>query len=105
MYILTKKEMIEAVAERWKHQYFMRGVWGKCKGGSESIYNQLKLLGSGATEDEIAAIIGNRSWTENKCDDCGNDADITAVLAENSESSVQICLDCLHLAIELCNKR
>lgn len=102
MNTLTKQEKIKSVAKHWKKQYFKNGVWGPSKHGFEAIYNQLKQLGPTATEDEIEAIIGNRTWTQNKCDECDKDSDVVIMLTESSEYVTYVCLDCLRAAITLC---
>lgn len=103
MHVLTKRDRIKDVAQHWHSQYFVNGAWKLCKGGAEIIYNQLVQLTSDATEEDIAKIIGNRSWTRNQCDDCGEDSDVVAIFAETTaEQIIYVCPKCLRAALAAC---
>jgi len=102
MNTITKQQKIKQITEHWRGQYFCNGTWKYCKGGAELIFNQLRQLGAKATEDKIAAIIGNYSWTQNNCDECGQDSEIVATFTEDAEQVTYICPDCLRKGLALC---
>ena len=103
MRLKTKSDLIKSVAENWKRQYWHpRRGWREIR--KEEIYRRLSELPEQATEDDIAAIIGNASWTANKCDECGQDVDVTVMLGQEPDyesRTVFACLDCLEKAIAL----
>ena len=102
MNTITKQEKIKHVALHWHEQYFCNGTWKHCKGGAELIFNKLRQLGPAVTEDDIAAIIGNHSWTQNRCDECGKDSEVVATFTEDAEQITYICPDCLRKGLTLC---
>lgn len=97
MLILTKQHQIRSIAERWRDQYFDNGTWKFCKGGAEAIYNQLVKLPNSATEEDIAKVIGNGSWTKIGCDSCGESVDVVAIFDDD-----YVCLTCLRAALAAC---
>ena len=95
MNIRTKQDRIDSVAYRFEDQYHQRL-------DDTNIFSaltrrtQIFLLREATTEDEIEAIIGNRTWTRNECDECERDCDI---LVETQ--GYYFCLSCLKEAIQL----
>ena len=101
MKAITKKLLIKIVADRWRKQY-PRGH----RSGSDKneIYRQLCKLPANATEEDIERIVGNSSWTENECDECGEDCNLVIIVGEEltyESSTAGICLVCLEKAISL----
>lgn len=105
MKLLTERVLIREVARRWKAQYAAyKSHGGKDAKEKQDIGRKLAALdGETATAADVAAIIGNDSWTRiDHCDECGADNLPAAVrLAEDSESSADICLPCLRKAMRL----
>ena len=103
MRVITKSWLIADVANQWKNQYFTRGRgWLTYRGEARVTWQRLKELPPTATEDDVAAIIGNRSWTRSECDECGEDVQILVQLGEepNWESATaEICVSCLRKAL------
>lgn len=102
MKLLTEREQIRSVAAEWKRQY--------PDGSCDAVYKQLSGLDvETATADDVAAIIGNRSWvTEHECDQCGRRTwNIVMVGAEpDYESSTAcMCAPCLRSALSLLRKK
>lgn len=108
MRIITERQEILGVAERWKNNY--------CKPGGEwytlhknisagFIYSRLYELDlNTATAKQVNDIIGNESWTRIKCDECEeNKTELIDVgQKEDYESRTAcICFDCLKKANEL----
>lgn len=98
--LITERDMIRSVAERWRGQYAgdLRGRFGKTA-------RQLDALDvEHASADDVATIIGNRSWTEVACDGCGDKA-TTAVQVgaepDYESSTAVLCPTCLRKAVAL----
>ena len=100
MKLITKEMLIKEVAIKWRRQYPKSHPYGPKK---DVIYGRLLELPHDATERDVAEIIGNSSWTRNKCDECQKDSDITVMLG-NDSSTAQICLSCLQEAKSLVEK-
>jgi hypothetical protein len=95
MKTLTKKQIIKDVHKAWMSQY------PKDKDGIG------KLLVSCKTEKEVIEVIGNDTWTQNKCYECDKDVDVTITLGEEPDYesyTTTICKDCLIKALELMNE-
>ncbi len=101
MEIISKKDKIANICQRWKNQYYKNEKWlydDKFKILNE--LSQADLL----TEEKIYEIIGNKSWTENICEECEKDCDILIQLGEEPDyesATVCVCKDCLNKAIDL----
>jgi len=101
MEVITKKAKMENVAQTFRAQYSENTVLRN--GNTGDIYKALIELNP-KTEDAIAEIIGNRSWTANNCNECGKDSDVLIQIGqpEDYESSTAwICRDCLSKAIAM----
>jgi hypothetical protein len=106
MELITKRYKIDVVADRWKHQYYdiSRGWTQTLRGSTENVYRRLKELPQGATEEQVAGIIGNRSWTKLQCDECGKAVSAVVQVGappDYESSTAWLCLDCLHQAVKL----
>lgn len=90
MRVITERGLIAGVAKAWKRQYLNE---------ENSIYRQLLHLDKQtATADDVAAIIGNRSWTTlDACGECG-EVPHDALVQIGAE---YVCLRCLRKAIEM----
>lgn len=108
MQVIRRQELIDAIATRWEEAYRKRGRWAPSAGGAdtETIYRKLLALAGHPTEEQIAAIVGNREWTVNLCDECERDVDVSVTLGAEISHQVDaknICLDCLTDALVLAN--
>lgn len=106
MKLLTERVLIREVAQRWKAQYAgYRGPTPSDTAEKAAIGHKLAALDAEtATAADVAAIIGNDSWTRiDHCDECGAENLAVAVrLADDTESSsADICLPCLRKAVRL----
>lgn len=100
MVAITKTDKRKNVAKRWAFQY----PSANRPEGKEKIFQQLLELKGRGTDNEIAAIIGNSSWTENKCSECGKDSETLIQLGEKPDYesvTAWICLTCLKTAVRL----
>lgn len=105
MNIITKRMLINRVAEHWKQQYHT-DKWGGYQGDSEHIYNLLKALPQDATEEDVEKIIDNKSWTRNVCDECKEDCQIVIEVGEPRDyesSTACLCPGCLAKAVNMIN--
>ncbi len=95
MRIITQRNMIRGVVKRWDEQYPEKSWKGTDK---EQIHIQLQQLDLEiATADEVNKIIGNTSWTEEACDECGKAVDKVIVFGqeEYGSSSIYLCFRCI----------
>lgn len=88
--LITRKALALAAAERWEETY--RG------GGPAGVGERLKALHD-PTPEEVEEIIGNKTWTTQKCNGCGVvDAPSVVRLGEvpNYDSyTCYLCIPCL----------
>ena len=106
MRVITKRSLIATVADRFRETHQRRGEWMLSGEGKDapSIYAQLAALPPSSSEDAVAAIIGDGRYTENICDECGEDCEVTVLLGEeihHPTDMMAICLDCLKQARRL----
>ncbi len=102
MELITKKSILADLPERWKMQYrtnyqLFDGKW------TFDIIKQLEAE-QDLTEERAKEILGNDSWTRNKCDECDKDVYATVQLGQEPDyesATANICLDCLNKAIAL----
>ncbi len=99
--IITKRLLIQRVHNRWTSAY-PKGttLLTKPTKSSDQIADELARLDTDtATPEQVAAIIGNISWTDLKCGQCN--ADVEAVMdisAHYSDKVNYICHPCLKKA-------
>lgn len=97
--LITKDEIVRSTAERWKRQYWRESHWTETMmGSSKDIYRKLDELGQEINAEQIAEIIGNKSWTELQCHQCGKD--VKAVVEVGQEPDYEshtalLCIDCI----------
>jgi len=100
--VITLRETIRGVAERWKQQYFKNGDWRY--DDKQHIFDELKKLDlNTASKITVDGIIGNRSWTNVECSECGyfHDAVRECGATYNYESATaMLCRDCLKNALD-----
>jgi hypothetical protein len=103
MRVITKHSLIATAAERFREAHQRRGEWLPSAEGSDAagIYAQLTALPPDPSEEAITTTIGDNRWTENLCDECGEDRAVTVILGEEPHhptDALAICLDCLKQA-------
>lgn len=103
MRVISKQTLLATAADRYREAHQRRGEWYQSSEGIEAAATFVKLaaLPAGSGEEAITAIIGDNRWTENLCDECGEDSAVTVLLGEESHhptDPVAICLDCLKQA-------
>ena len=102
MELITKKSILEGLAQKYQMQYstnrqFFDGSWSDDKIKMLKAENPL-------TEERAKEILGNDSWTRNKCDECNKDVYATVQLGQEPDyesATANICLECLNKAVAL----
>lgn len=98
----TKRDVIRDVPFRWRQQYPDQHY----PPGDEkyAIGDHLDALDvETATEDDIAKVIGNTTWTNMSCDACDQSVDALVTVGQipDYESrTANLCLDCARVAFE-----
>jgi len=104
MNLITTRSRIKSVVDEWSRTYG-KGQYGEDK---LIILEKLKLLDLNTTTAEnIGCIIGNNSWTEIKCDECGKSVSCVIVLGEEPDyesATASICKKCLKKANKIINR-
>jgi hypothetical protein len=104
MRIITERDLIRGVAAAWSKQYSRDE---KLSDGSHTrkVLVRLKALNQEtATAEDVAAIIGNSSWTGIRCDECGESVRTVIQIGEEQDyesATANICPSCFYKAAEL----
>jgi hypothetical protein len=104
MELLDERTAIATVAERWKAQYLnARGWIHTSTGSSQAIYDRLCQLPADATVRDVEAIIGNDTWTSERCSECGNRPAVVMVgeTPDYETSTAWLCLPCVAKLVAL----
>lgn len=101
MKLITQRDLIRDVANRWEKQYPEKGDLPRL-----AILRRLRALDvETASAQQVADIIGNDSWTSQSCSECGEDhADAVVQVGQelNYESrTAWLCLPCVRKAAAL----
>ena len=103
MILITAREQIRTVAQRWKLQYL--AFHSAPQKLEIEILQALESLDvEVATKEDVAAIIGNTSWIISDCDECGGMFDALVELSDWSDgeySPARLCAGCLRKALAL----
>lgn len=95
MTVLTKRQVIESVAKRWREQY-NEDYRARSK---DILINLEKLNLKTCSAKDIDKIIGNDSWTTLTCDLC--EKKVSAVFCfERYDSHIGACKNCLRESIK-----
>lgn len=99
--LITERELIRGVARRWAEQYGPR--WDRHDAHKREIYDRLlKLDPETCSAADVAAIIGNSSWTHIGCNGCGNDVTSAVEVGaprDYDSSTATLCADCVREAL------
>ncbi len=103
--VFTQRGMIRTVAARWHAQYDnYRSVnpnWSHFGVGAKLDALDVET----ASRDEVDAVIGNGSWTNLACNNCG-ERDLPAVVqvgekADYESATAVLCMDCAQEAVRM----
>ncbi|RIK38993.1 MAG: hypothetical protein DCC55_19415 [Chloroflexi bacterium] len=106
MIVVTKRDLVATVADRWFDTHYGRGRWLHATDAfdPEAIYHALKALPPGADEAAVLAITGQAWWTQNLCEECGADCEVTIGFTQEPHHALDakyICVGCLERALAL----
>jgi len=105
MKIITQRDCILRVCDRWKDQYT---PFDKHSPNKLEIFKQLQQLNlETCSAKDVADIIGNSSWTTLQCDECGQETDWVLRVGEEPgwESRTAIlCKSCVGKAVAKLNE-
>jgi hypothetical protein len=101
--LITIRSQIRDVAARFSAQY--RGNSGN-PAWRETIARLEHLDKETATPEDVAAIIGNKSWVAytHTCNDCGKESEIVVMVGDEPDydsHTAWICPSCLQKALTL----
>lgn len=108
---LTRGTAVGA-AHRWQQQYLsasgedwrdrVLNVRGREPTTAGKIYDQLLALGDCATSEQVAEVIGNKSWSFVRCDSCSDEVEATVRLGDAYDTSARnYCRVCIWEAVDL----
>lgn len=92
------RALVATVAARWKAEYLIGGTPSEDR---LAILKRLEALPSTALPEDVAAVIGNSSWTELRCHECGLRVERVVQVGEEPDyesSTASLCVPCLGLA-------
>ena len=95
--VITQREVIRSVPKAWEAAYSI-GYYAKDQ-EKQAITDKLRSLDvDTCSADDVAAIIGNRSWVENDCDLCADsECDIILQIGDEPDYDsrwMNACLPC-----------
>jgi transcription elongation factor Elf1 len=97
--IIRKSDIVREAPARWEQQY-SHGNYGADKHEKTAL---LRSLPEGFTAEQVNEVIGNSSWTSNKCDECGQDHNFLVRIGEEPDYDarwVDVCLECIGNAVK-----
>ena len=100
MKIVYKADIVMSVPAAWAEQY----KYCANDDDKRQITEKLKALEWPFTADHVNAIIGNNSWTDCICDECGNDFPSLVRIGDEPDYEahwLDLCKTCLQKAVEL----
>lgn len=109
MKLTTQRDTIRAVASRWRKQYepftddrprfsWRTGVTSPPLNKKQIAEKLDALDAETATPEDVAAIIGNESWTRLTCDECGKDTDAVLTVGQElyyESHTASLCRSCV----------
>lgn len=105
MQLITERDLIRGVAKAWDEQY---GTPTDPKYSETLVSQRLHELDTEkATAQDVAAIIGNDSWTTLRCHECGKDTTTILRLGEPPDyesNTADICPTCIRQAYQALSK-
>lgn len=100
MKLLTERDLIRSVAKRWRQQYdkLYNGM-PMCPFKLGMLQDIESLNVETCSAGDVKAVIGNDSWTELRCEECGNRVK-SVVIAGGSlgSKSIYLCCECVTAA-------
>lgn len=105
MILLNERTHVKQAIKKWLEVYGLDRTYGADKRGRKVGVELLALDQETATADDVAEIIGNRSWARgNSCSECGvNSWDIVEIgePRDYDSETAYLCRECLRSALRL----
>jgi len=105
MRIISRKLRAMQAAQAWRSQYFVGAQWGRTvSGDTKVVYDKLVSLGNSPKPEKVNEVIGNDSWTNVHCHECGQKVDKVVQVGEPEDyqsATAGICASCATNAFEL----
>ena len=109
MKLITRQMKADTAARDWFHTYAHTSYWEEGRFAvsgltKEETHIKLVALGANPNPDDVDAVIGNKSWTDCRCDDCGKYVDAVVQLGQEPDydsATANICFPCLKKAVKL----
>lgn len=107
MRIVTERDVIRDVRDRWDRQYEKYTNEYRLYGGKTvgSIRDALSLLDlEHCSVADVTAAIGTDGWAANKCDECGEHKQVLVHIGDEPDYDAryqELCVECLRAAIEI----
>lgn len=100
MKVITQRDCILEVCDRWRSQYSYKGV-GQDKLDTLKKLEALDLTTCSA--EDVNRTIGNNSWTDLNCNECKAKTDWVLVVGEEPDyesRTASLCRACVQLAAD-----
>lgn len=105
MKLLNERTQVKQAIKNWVRRYGLDLTYGADKRGRKVGAELLALDQETATADDVAEIIGNSSWADEKsCGECGAQSwSIVEIgeLPDYESATAYLCRDCLQSALNL----
>ena len=101
---ITRQKRANSTAKIWYKHYCTGGEWWIGGANKKKVYQKLLKLGSNPSPDMIDDIIGNGTWTQLICDECGGSFDTIVEVGQSPTYEIYICKECLSKALNLVEK-
>ena len=101
MKFITIRDLIRSVARRWYGTYHPERTerWSLLGIEPEKKYESLSAMDvETATAEDVADIVGNDSWTNLQCDECGESVTMVVQLGQEPDyesNTANVCIRCL----------
>jgi predicted P-loop ATPase/GTPase len=105
MVVVRRQKKILGVPERWRRQYQNENMTWKFGDDKREIYEKLTALDPKTmTAEQITEIIGNNTWTINRCSVCDSDKEVIVEFYGKRENGVTyylsaLCSECMQSAL------
>lgn len=94
MKIITRQDLANGAADRWRNQY--QRPSGDMRRDFQGGYAALLALGPTPKPEAVNAAVGNDSWTRLTCSACQKEvARVVAIDVTSGEYATHLCADCV----------
>lgn len=108
MKLITRVQKAHSAEKSWYDTYSQGGWWGDKSfvtgRTKKETHEALIELGTTPSPEDVNKIIGNTSWTDCYCHDCGKSVEEVVQLGQEPDydsATANICFPCLKKAVKL----